>query len=105
VRRSARLVRTHPFGLVIVVEEVTRGRALPVVEVATRNGAHDEREQPTGEQQTHGDGDPEETHRRGRQASKRTALPVTTSDDRLIAIAAGSGSSAPKAASGTATTL
>lgn len=89
----------------IVVQEVTRGRTFPVVEVAPRNCAYDEREQTAGEQQTHGDGDPEETHRRGRQASSRTALPVTTSDDRLIAIAAGSGSNAPKAASGTATTL
>lgn len=102
---GASSVVAFDLGRPVIVEVMARCGAFQIVEVAARYGAQHHREKPACNQQAHGNRDPQEAHRGAFQASSRTALPVTISDERLIAIAAGSGSRTPSAASGTATTL
>lgn len=90
----------------VVVEVVALGGALEVVEGAVANRAQHEGEQPGTEYEADGDREGEEAHGvPAFQRSKRTALPVTASDESPMAAAAASGSIQPAMASGIAAAL
>jgi len=80
-----------PLGTVVVVEEVAKGRAFPVVEMPVAKRTQHERKQHGRKQDRQREGDREEAHD-GCQRSSRIAFAVTTSDEPLIAIAADKGS-------------
>lgn len=106
--RTVRALRTP-----VVVEDMALRRSLKVVELASPDGAQDEQDQYTCEEQCRRDCDQEKAHARSVpgagalecQPRSLSEFAVTARDDRPIAIAAESGCRKPVAASGTATTL
>ena len=93
------------LGAAVVVEQVAGRRTLPIVEVAGPDAPHHQPQQRGGEQDRGRDRDGQEAHGSGCQRSSRTALPVTITEERLMATAASRGVSTPAAASGIATRL
>jgi hypothetical protein len=96
--------RPPAFGYAVVVEQELESGTFRVVQVPAQHGAHGQSEERAREQQRGGDRDPEEAQR-GLQRASRSALPVTSREDALMASAAASGCRTPSAASGIATAL